>query len=494
MTNNTTDESLFLQNLIDHLPKAMVYLIRGKISLNLKAEILTGYQSHDFRDVDDWFKLIYKEQALEVKKIYLNDKKNGFNAPARVPIIKKNGEVRTVEFHASIFGEIEVWILDDVTDKLIAEERFTSLFNFSSNAHLLFDEDDGIIDCNFAAVTLLKAQSKEELLKSHPAMFSPEYQPCGTRSSEKKLVMDSLARKNGSHRFEWIHKKMNGEDFPVEVTLTPIVSSNKKIHLVVWHDLTEYKNSQKLLEDERVKLFNSTKMASLGEMASGMAHEINNPLTVIFNKAKQINVHMTKLKSNAEIDPELIKSASLKIILTVERISKIIKGLTQFARDADLDDKVNVPIESIVNDVLDLCRARFASYGIEFKVNTQNFPEYNSINVFVNSIQIQQVLINLLNNAFDAIYLSENSWVEVGIDQTIKNKIDIYVKDSGKPIPEGIKEKIMNPFFTTKEVGKGTGLGLSISQGIMKSHDGELFICPNSLQTKFVMRLPIILM
>ena len=491
MKNVISEENLLLQDLIDHLPIAMVYIIRGKIYLNLKAELLTGYSNEEFENSDDWFRILYKEKENFVKNIYLQDKKNGFKSKARVPINRKNGEERIVDFQATSHHEIEVWILDDVTDKLIAEERFTSLFHYSSNAHLLFDEDDGIIDCNPAAVTMLKATSKEELLKCHPAKFSPEFQPCGTKSLEKKLQMDRLAREKGFHRFEWIHRKMNGEDFPVEVTLTPIVSLNKKMHLVVWHDLTDYKNSQRLLELERVKVFNSTKMASLGEMASGIAHEINNPLTIIFNKAKQIKNNV----SSENFSPENVLESSNKIIDTVQRISKIIKGLTQFARDASKDDKVEVNVSNILEDVLDLCRARFVGHGIEFKENFNNNSQFQNARVFVNSIQIQQVLINLLNNSYDAISQSQNSWVEVGLKFNENGKdqsIEIYVKDSGSAIPENIKEKMMNPFFTTKEIGKGTGLGLSISQGIMKSHGGELFLDSHSQNTTFVVRLPLI--
>ncbi len=487
MTGSTSEDNALLQNLIDHLPKAMVYIIRGKLFLNLKAEIQTGYKTGDFNDLNDWFRVVYKDQASFVRDLYLKDKKAGFKVPARVPFLRKDGVSRIMDFHATAHNDIEVWILDDVTEKLIAEERFTSLFTYSNNAHLLFSEDDGIIDCNPAAVSLLKASSKEELLKCHPAQFSPEYQPCGMKSFDKKMIMDSLAREKGFHRFEWIHRKMDGEDFPVEVTLTPIIVTNRQMHLVVWHDLTEYKLSQKELESERVKLFNATKMASLGEMASGVAHEINNPLTVILNKASQIKNHI----SLHEIDKNYITSAADKIIITVDRISKIIKGLTHFSRDASEDDKHPVLVINIINEVLDLCKARFASNGVNVKINVKETGQLSTLSVFGNSIQVQQVLLNLLNNAYDAISLLKDPWVEIGLEQFDPDTVDIFVMDSGPGIPTEIREKIMNPFFTTKEVGKGTGLGLSISQGIIKSHQGELFLCPKSSQTKFVIRLPI---
>ena len=121
-----------------------------------------------------------------------------------------------------------------------AEERFRVLFDHSSDAHLLFD-DQGIIDCNQAAIAMLRCRDKNQVLCLHPARLSPELQPDGRRSDEKCMEMDRLAREHGHHRFEWLHRRMDGENFPVEVTLTQVIISGKPTMLVVWHDLTERK-------------------------------------------------------------------------------------------------------------------------------------------------------------------------------------------------------------------------------------------------------------
>ena len=118
-------------------------------------------------------------------------------------------------------------------------ETFRVLFEQSSDAHLLFDERDGIIDCNQATVAMLRLASKEEVLALHPAVLSPEYQPCGRRSLDKCLDMDATARRDGYHRFDWTHRRADGEEFPCEVTLTPVNLHGRSVLLVVWHDLTE---------------------------------------------------------------------------------------------------------------------------------------------------------------------------------------------------------------------------------------------------------------
>ncbi|MDR6941042.1 PAS domain-containing hybrid sensor histidine kinase/response regulator [Mucilaginibacter pocheonensis] len=137
-------------------------------------------------------------------------------------------------------------VTQDITDRKVAEEQLSVIFEYSTDAHLLFGED-GIIDCNQAAVKMLQCKDKTELLSYHPAVFSPEYQPDGRRSDEKAVEMDRLARENGYHRFEWMHQRMNGEIFPVEVTLNPVTIYNKPVLLVVWHDISEQKQAQELI-------------------------------------------------------------------------------------------------------------------------------------------------------------------------------------------------------------------------------------------------------
>src|SRR5258708_26199943 len=116
-------------------------------------------------------------------------------------------------------------------------DRFRVLFEHSSDAHFIFDET-GITDCNDATVELLKAVDKAQVLALHPAVLSPEYQPDGRRSLEKAADMDALARTRGYHRFEWLHRKLNGQVFPVEVTLNPVEIGGNPSLIPCSHDFT----------------------------------------------------------------------------------------------------------------------------------------------------------------------------------------------------------------------------------------------------------------
>jgi PAS domain S-box-containing protein len=117
-------------------------------------------------------------------------------------------------------------------------ERYRAIFDFSSEAQLLVARG-GILDCNDAAVRMLRCRDKSEVLSLHPASLSPEFQPDGRRSIEKGPENDRMLREHGRHRFEWIHRRRNGEDFPVQVSLSLVNSASGPLTLVVWYDLTE---------------------------------------------------------------------------------------------------------------------------------------------------------------------------------------------------------------------------------------------------------------
>ena len=155
------------------------------------------------------------------------------------------------------------------------DDRFRVLFEYSSDAHLLFDTT-GIVDCNEAATRLLGCEDKQEVLSLHPAVLSPEFQPDGRASLEKCIEMDRIAHEKGYHRFEWIHRKKDGTDFPVEVTLTPVTLQGIKTILVVWHDLTKRKRAEQLIKDGSERLEEAQAIAHIGswslDLASGKVH------------------------------------------------------------------------------------------------------------------------------------------------------------------------------------------------------------------------------
>lgn len=248
-------------------------------------------------------------------------------------------------------------------------------------------------------------------------------------------------------------------------------------------EITELVAARHKLRDQEAKAHYSAKLASLGEMAAGIAHEINNPLTIIQGSASVIE----KLIDQEPMDKVTIKMLTGKLMQTCDRISKTIRSLKTLSRSGENDPFEDVDFVKMLEHCLDVCRQRCIQHEIRLSV-----PEFSSPVIFKGrEVQMSQVLMNLLSNAIDAVKNDESPWIEVAY-QYGPDALDIYISDSGPGVPEEIRGKIMEPFFTTKEVNQGTGLGLSISKSIMQAHKGELTLMEGT-HTTFRMHLPALL-
>lgn len=225
------------------------------------------------------------------------------------------------------------------------------------------------------------------------------------------------------------------------------------------------------LELERVKSYKNAKLASLGEISAGIAHEINNPLAII-NGSLDL---LIKFKDNEKKFNEKVES----IKKSCSRISKIILGLKKFSRTSQREVYSPSYIDSILNEVISLiefqAKKHFVSLTLENLVHTQ---------ILCHEIEIEQVFVNLINNSIDAIKHQKEKWIKISMSVDKENVI-IRLMDSGKGIPLDLQSKIFEPFFTTKNVGEGTGLGLSISKGIIDEHKGSITILNDLPNTCF---------
>ncbi len=246
-------------------------------------------------------------------------------------------------------------------------------------------------------------------------------------------------------------------------------------------DITLEKKSQQELAEQQMQLLASSKMSALGEMAGGIAHEINNPLAIIHGYSGQLK----KLCQKDQVEKTQLVYLAERIIATVDRIAKTVKAMKTFSRDGSQDVYEKVDVKHILDDVLELSRENMIRDEITLKLPQLNAP----VEVECQRVQISQVLLNLLTNARDAVLECSMRWIEIGVVNDGSNVL-ISVTDSGSGIPAVLREKIFQPFFTTKEQGKGTGLGLGISRGIIEQHRGTLELDPSSRATRFVISLP----
>lgn len=249
-------------------------------------------------------------------------------------------------------------------------------------------------------------------------------------------------------------------------------------------DYTNLKNAEKQVQEEQKRAQASAKLASFGEMAAGIAHEINNPLAIISGTLSIIENKMQKYPTDFDLH-----KYHQRLVKSVDRINKIIRGMKNLARDGQND-----PFEfSLLRDIIDDSLTLLAKKCMQEDI-TLSITDYDaSLGLECQTVQIGQLLVIFINNAIDAINdavsAQQDRWLKIDIEDMV-NQVRISVIDSGAGIPIEQQDKIFQPFYTTKEVGKGTGLGLSLAAKIIKHHNAELKIDNSSPHTKFDLVFP----
>lgn len=254
----------------------------------------------------------------------------------------------------------------------------------------------------------------------------------------------------------------------------------KKIVLIA-DDITEKKVSEETLRSREADLVTRARMLAVSDLASGVAHEINNPLTVIVGKAAEIK----RLIDKPETVKTTIHELADKIQTTSIRISEIIKSLKSLSRNEKNVAIARTSLRKIFHEVRDLCGEKFKNSSTALDLS--DLPE--DLYAEMNSTMISQLILNLLNNAFDAVADMSERWVKVEYTENV-DSVFIFVTDSGSGIPIKIRSRIFDPFFTTKEPGRGTGLGLSLAASIAAHHNGILRVDTMHPYTRFVLQLP----
>lgn len=226
--------------------------------------------------------------------------------------------------------------------------------------------------------------------------------------------------------------------------------------------ITDLENSYEELKNVKKTLANREKLASMGQLSAGIAHELNNPLGVILMYS-----HMILEEAGND---ESVKEDFKTIVNHAERCKKIVSGLLNFSRQSKL-------VKTSVN-LSDLCKNCIEYVSIPDNIEIKLVKDTEIILIDLDKDQISQVLINLITNSMDAMEAS-GGLIEI---ITGKTNTDIYfiVKDNGPGIPEKHIKQVFDPFFTTKQIGKGTGLGLAVSYGIVKMHSGQIDVETNA--------------
>jgi histidine kinase len=386
------------------------------------------------------------------------------------PIKNASGEiVAAMEMSLDI---TERKLLENKLEK--SEKKYHEIFNNMPNPVFVLDmESLKILDCNESVKQVYGFEKDEIINRSFLDLFI-----------EKDRTEYAPRLKNDSVINQAKQQSKTGKTLFVNIRISPSEYLDNKVLLASTSDIT------KRLETEQ-QLIQASKMATLGEMATGVAHELNQPLSVVKTAS---SFSLKKIKKDETIEAEVLLKILTKIDSNVDRATKIINHMRQFARKSEMDLE-KVQVNDILANAFEIFSQQLKLRGIEvIWCIDKNLPKIKA-----DPSRLEQVFINLLLNARDAI---EEKWGN-RMPETAENKITLKttydahnvvceICDSGKGVPEHISDKIFEPFFTTKEVGKGTGLGLSISYGIVKDCGGSIQVAPNKPEgTCFVLKFPI---
>ncbi|MDX9785789.1 MAG: PAS domain S-box protein [Desulfobacterales bacterium] len=369
------------------------------------------------------------------------------------PITDDNGKiVAAMEISLDISDQKQ---LEMALDK--SEKKYHAIFNNIPNPVFVLSMDSlKIIDCNKSVEAVYGYTEKEILGVSFLTLFP---------AADREAISLRIYASEAIDRVKNIHKA--GTPLIVNIRISPSEYSGQKVFLVTSSDIT------KRLEVEQ-QLIQAGKMATLGEMATGIAHELNQPLSVIKTVS---SFCMDKLEKQETIAPEILATMLTKTDKNVDRATRIITHMRQFARKSEMKME-KVQINEVIRNAVDIFSQQLKVKGIKLVCDTEKVVP----KILADPDRLEQVFINLLVNARDAI---EEKWALQGrppeeesqitiFTRVANGKVTVDVRDTGMGIPPPILEKIFEPFFTTKEVGKGTGLGLSISYGIVKECGGSI--------------------
>ena len=365
-------------------------------------------------------------------------------------------------------------VLEDITARKQAEDLSQLLFNVTTEAHLIFDEVDGILDCNEAACRMF-GRDLEGLMGRHPAEFAPEFQPDGSRSAEKCIQIDAQARRDGIFRFDWVIRQPGGTIVPCEATLTPVEVGGRSVLLVVCHDLTPRKQA----EAELLAAKEAAEAASRakGEFLANVSHEIRTPMNGILG--------MTNLTLDTPLSP-LQREYLGMVQSSAQSLMSIINDILDFSKI----EAGKLELEAVQFNLHDLIYQTlrplaFRAHGANLDLACQIAPGVPEL-VEGDPHRLRQILVNLVGNAVK-FTLKGEVIVEVALARTERSNVadsavglHFRVRDTGIGIAPENLIKVFEPFAqadgsTTRNFG-GTGLGLAISTELVRLMGGRLWV------------------
>jgi len=344
-----------------------------------------------------------------------------------------------------------------------SEERFRRLAEASSEG-IAIHEGGTILDANETLARMFGYRRQELIGKTHTELVAPAAQ-----GRQRDRSSDPLFA-TGGNPFESLGVRRDGSTFPIEIRGKAIPYQGRTAHVTAVRDLTERKQIEDRARQHQAELARVLRLSTMGEMATGLAHELNQPLFAIINYTQGC---LKRIESGSGSPAELVKVLR-QVTLQAGRAGDIIRRLRNFVGKQE-SQLSTVDINDVVREAVQFLtpEARGPRLTIDLDL-AEGLPEIEA-----DMIQIEQVLLNLLRNACEALREIEE-WprrILVRTQLGDRGMIDVAIRDTGPGLSPAVSERLFQPFFTTK--AEGMGLGLSISKSIIEAHGGRLWATPN---------------
>jgi len=351
--------------------------------------------------------------------------------------------LKSVEEHAAVYAAVVASALDAV---------------------IVVDEEGIVVAINPAAETTFGYSRKEAMGKPIGALIVPDHLK---EAHEKGFARYRATRKPHvlGRRVEMEARCKDGRLIPVELAITEVPLSDRRLFTANLRDLSAAREAMAEIERQRDALHQSEKLAALGSMLAGVAHELNNPLSIVLGQATMLR----EAAEGAGSDPA-IRARAEKIEAAAERCARVVRSFLTIARQRKAETRA-VALAPLLDSSIDLMLYGLRSSGVTVtREYDDSLPE-----ILADPDQVQQIVVNLLVNAAQALEETEGRrGIRVSVRAAGDGKLGVVVADSGRGVPKEIAKRIFEPFFTTKPQGSGTGIGLSVSRGLAEAQGGTL--------------------